>query len=57
MSKEFPFKTVFSSKITPVISPERDKYLSKASLEQIKAFIPELDIEQNIDLLPCCQSI
>lgn len=46
-----PYKLEFSSIIKPVVSAEKDKYLAKASLEDLRAFIPKID-EGNIDLLP-----
>lgn len=52
MDKQFKYKTCFSSVIKPIVSEERDKYLAKASLEQLKNFLPQIDIERNIDLLP-----
>ena len=48
---EIPFYSTFSSIIRPVVSEEKDKYLSVASLEQIKAFIPNLDSKNNDDFL------
>jgi hypothetical protein len=50
--KEFKYKTSFSTQIKSVISEERDKYLSLASLINIGDFIPDIDIEANVDLLP-----
>jgi hypothetical protein len=50
--KEFKYKTSFSSQIKSIISEERDKYLSLASLVNIGDFIPDIDIEHNVDLLP-----
>lgn len=49
---EFDFKTVFSSSIRPLVSEEKDKYLSLASLIDVGNFIPEIDTESNMDLLP-----
>ena len=47
------FTTIFSNlHIKPVVSEEKDKYLSMASAEQLKKFIPEIDLQDNIDLLP-----
>ncbi len=50
--KEFPNKTSFSCIIKPLVSEEKDKYLALASLEQIKSFLPNIDIKSNEDLLP-----
>lgn len=50
--KEFKYKTSFSAKLTPVISADKDKYLSIASLENLKKFIPDINLELNPDLLP-----
>jgi hypothetical protein len=52
--KEFPYKSSFSSVIKPVVSEERDKYLALASLEEVKAFLPSIDIKTNHDVLPQC---
>ena len=53
MKKKLQYSSIFSSiAIKPVVSAEKDKYLSKASLEQLKSFLPDLDIEKNHDLLP-----
>ena len=53
MKKQTKFLTTFSNiKIRPVVSEEKDKYLSVASLEKLKKFLPEINTEDNIDLLP-----
>lgn len=52
MKKEFKFKTSFSSKLNCVIGEERNKYLAKASLNKLKEFIPNIDLDKNYDLLP-----
>jgi hypothetical protein len=53
MKKETKFLTSFSNiKIRPVVSEEKDKYLSVASLEKLRKFIPNIDLKSNIDLLP-----
>ncbi len=51
MKKEFPFKTTFSSVLKPIVSEEKDKYLALASLDEVRAFIPEIG-KGNVDLLP-----
>tara|TARA_Y100000310_G_scaffold254_1_gene340 strand:- start:18384 stop:19886 length:1503 start_codon:yes stop_codon:yes gene_type:complete len=50
--KDLKYKTVFSSTIRPLVSEERDKYLALASLADVGDFIPDIDAEENIDLLP-----
>ena len=45
-------KLTFASVIKPVVSSQRDKYLSVASLEQLRAFLPNIDLKSNDDLLP-----
>jgi len=46
------FKILFSSHITPIVSSEKDKYLSLASLDTLRNYLPKIDTEKNIDLLP-----
>tara|TARA_B100000287_G_scaffold259395_1_gene243968 strand:- start:4171 stop:5655 length:1485 start_codon:yes stop_codon:yes gene_type:complete len=50
--KNFKYKTIFSSTIKPLVSEEKDKYLALASLADIGDFIPDVDTEENVDLLP-----
>lgn len=51
--KEFPYKTSFAKLvIKPLVSEERDKYLSLASLDEVAKFIPNIDTAKNHDLLP-----
>ena len=50
--KEFKHRTYFNAKIKPLISEEKDKYLALASLMNLADFIPDIDTEKNIDLLP-----
>jgi hypothetical protein len=38
--------------IKPLVSPEKDKYLSLASLAEIRHFLPNIDTSANLDLLP-----
>lgn len=53
MKKQTKFLTSFSNiKIRPIVSEEKDKYLSIASLEKLKKFLPDINTEDNIDLLP-----
>ena len=45
--------TSFSNlKIKSIVSEEKDKYLSLASFNELRKFIPNVDSEKNIDLLP-----
>ena len=46
------YTTIFSSSIRPLVSEEKDKYLSLASLVDVGNFLPDLDTEKNYDLLP-----
>jgi len=51
--KDLPFKQSFSSiQIKPIVSEEKDKLLSLASLNELSHFIPNIDITKDIDLLP-----
>ena len=50
--KEYPYKAFFSSIVKPVISKEKGAFLAKASLDQLRNFIPNIDTEANYDLLP-----
>lgn len=50
---EFKYNTTFANiHIKPVVSEEKDKYLSLASMENLKKFLPDIDTNKNIDLLP-----
>ena len=46
------FISIFSSIIRPLVSEEKDQYLALASLVDVGNFIPDIDIEKNVDLLP-----
>ena len=46
------YTTIFSSDIKPVVSEERDKYLSLASAIEVAKFVPEIDVDKQVDLLP-----
>lgn len=48
----FKYTTTFSSILRPLVSEEKDKYLALASLMQVGNFIPNVDTEKNVDLLP-----
>ena len=50
--EELKYTTIFSSTIKPLVSEDKDKYLAMASLLDVGDFIPEIDTEKNIDLLP-----
>lgn len=51
--KDFPYKTSFSAEIKCLISDEADKFLSLASLNNLKFLIPQTFIDgASIDLLP-----
>ena len=50
--KDFKYKTSFSSSIKPLVSEEKDEYLALAALSSIGDFIPDIDTEKNIDILP-----
>ncbi len=53
MSVKEPYKAIFaSSPIKCLIGEAKDKYLALASLEQLRAFIPDVNIKSNKDLLP-----
>ena len=49
---KFKYKTQFSSPVKPAVSEEKDKYLAMASLQKIQKFLPDVDTEKDIDLLP-----
>lgn len=49
---KFEFCTTFSSSVRPLVSEEKDKYLSLASLVDVGNFIPNIDTNANMDLLP-----
>ena len=50
--KDLSYYSSFSSFIKPVVSEEKDRLLSIASIEELKAFIPSVDVGTHIDLLP-----
>jgi len=50
--RKFPFETTFSTILKPLVSSEKDKYLALASLEEVSKFIPNIDTNINVDLLP-----
>ena len=53
MKKQTKFLSAFSNiKIRPVVSEEKDKYLSVASLDKLRKFLPDINTDDNVDLLP-----
>ena len=51
--EKYKYSLAFSnSKVYSVASFEKDKYLSLANLDNLRKFIPNIDLEKNIDLLP-----
>ena len=48
----YNYTTTFSSILKPLVSEEKDKYLALASLMQVGNFIPNVNTEKNVDLLP-----
>lgn len=48
----YKFTTIFSSILKPLVSEEKDKYLSLASLEEIGKYIPQINTDKSPDLLP-----
>ena len=53
MENKFKFNAIFANlQVKSMISEDKDKYLSTASIKEIKKFIPNIDTEKNIDLLP-----
>ena len=50
--KNHKYTTTFSSVVKPVVSEEKDKYLALASMVELEKFLPNVDVEKNVDLLP-----
>ena len=50
--KKHEYTTSFSSVIKPLVSEQKDEILAIASLEEIGQFLPDIDVQKNIDLLP-----
>lgn len=48
----YNYTATFSSILKPLVSEEKDKYLALASLMEVGNFIPNIDTEKNVDLLP-----
>lgn len=51
------YKTTFSGVIRPVISKDKDIYLAKASLNQLRSLIPQLEESFTYDLLPIAANL
>ena len=49
---DFKYKTNFSAPVKPIVSEEKDIYLAMASIEKLQKFLPNIDVEKNVDLLP-----
>jgi hypothetical protein len=45
-------KISFACRIQPVPSQEKNKYVALASMEQLRKFLPNVDVEKNYDILP-----
>lgn len=51
--QKYNFESTFANiKIRPIVSEEKDRYLSQASLNKLRKFLPEINTEDNVDLLP-----
>jgi len=50
--KKHEYTTSFSSTVKPLVSEQKDEILAIASLEEIGKFLPEIDTDKNVDLLP-----
>ena len=46
------YTSIFSSVIRPMVSEEKDEHLALASAIDVSRFVPNIDIDKNIDLLP-----
>jgi hypothetical protein len=46
------FTTIFSSLVRPIVSPETDKYLALANVQELSKLLPAIDVNRNFDLLP-----
>lgn len=46
------YHTSFSSVIKPLVPEYKDKFLALASLENLGEFLPNIDTEKNVDVLP-----
>ena len=50
--KKHKYTTIFSSVLKPLIAEDKDKFLAMASLVNIGDFVPNIDTEKEVDLLP-----
>ncbi len=50
--KKHEYTTSFSSTVKPLVSEQKDEILAIASLDEIGKFLPEIDTDKNVDLLP-----
>jgi len=50
--KKSKYKTIFSSEIRTVVSEEKDEFLALASMVDLEKFIPDIDTDKDVDLLP-----
>lgn len=50
--KEPKYKTIFSSEIRTIVSEEKDEFLALASMVDLEEFIPDIDTDKDVDLLP-----
>jgi hypothetical protein len=50
--KEPKYKTIFSSEIRTIVSEEKDEFLALASMVDLEKFIPDVDTNKDVDLLP-----
>jgi hypothetical protein len=50
--KTSKYTSIFSSTVRPVVSEEKDKFLSLASMVDLEKFVPNIDTEKEVDLLP-----
>ena len=50
--KNYEYATCFSSVVKPLVSGQKDEILALASLHEIGEFLPKINTEQNMDLLP-----
>ncbi len=52
LAKEYPYRQIFASAVKPLVSEEKDRMLAIASMQELSTFVPYIDTEKNIDLLP-----
>ena len=49
---DFKYTTSFSATLKSLVSEEKDKYLAMATLMNLVDFVPDIDTDKNVDLLP-----